>query len=394
MMRKFVNVLKVGLPGFLIVAVCAAAATRLPFKNQDIRSQLDARPLTQYHNPTSQTFFDGTWMTEVGNYVDDRISGRIKLLEIHAFVTRRVLREQEVSGIWEDPNTEMLFTRPSTLPIPDEMDSSLARLKAATEVTSTPLIFAYVPRKEEAFQDALPKYWVNRYALGKAKIIEKYGQYGTVLDLAPAVSQIDTRDSMWFLTDHHWKPAGAITAAGELRAQLLKMGITAPHAVPELDITKKYPEFIGSIGRRLTRTGFTRADQFVIPWTSQSTEKRCTDQPIETKVCSLSAFEEKIGKSKDKYANRYATFHGGDNGIDDVRGNGQGTYIILKDSFGDSAVPYFALGAKRVIAIDERHYVGKPISEIIKQIKPDAVIVMHNQVSLFGLTPEQFAVWQ
>lgn len=394
MMRKLVNVLMIGLPGFLIIALCAAVSMRLPFKNQPVRSQLDARPLTQYHNPTTQTFFDGSWMKEVGDFVDDRITGRIKLLEIHAAVTRQIFREEEVAGIWEDPNTEMLFTRPSTLPIPAEIDNALANLKAGTDASNTPLIFAYVPRKEEAFKDALPKYWVNTYAPGKEKILAKYEQYGTVLDLAPAVSRKDTRDSMWFLTDHHWKPAGAITAAGELREQLLAMGLTAPHPIPALDIKKQYPEFIGSIGRRLTRTGFTRADQFVIPWTSQSTEKRCTDKPIETKTCTLSAFEEKIGKSKDKYANRYATFHGGDNGIDDVRGNGVGTYIIVKDSFGDSAVPYFALGAKRVIAIDERHYVGKPISEIIKQIKPDAVIVMHNQVSLFGLTPEQLAVWK
>ena len=94
------------------------------------------------------------------------------------------------------------------------------------------------------------------------------------------------------------------------------------------------------------------------------------------------------------YSNRYGVFLGGDNGIDDMRGNGTGTYIVLKDSFGASFTPYFALGANRIVAIDERHYNGPPLSELLREIQPDGVIVMHNQLTLSTFGDHEVSVWR
>jgi len=393
-MRRLLQGLKNGFLGFVLLGVCSLLMVAYSTQNRPHNSALDARILSVFKMPTEKTFRSGSWMKATESFLDDRILGRTRMLGLHQIVAQKVFAAQEVAGVWTDPKTHIMFDPMPVLRSPLEYQTPLADLRAKTAQAEVPLLMVYVPRKQEVFADVLPKHWDNTYLDDKAAIIDQFNQAGTTLDLTPIVGDSATRTKNWYRTDHHWNYPAAIAARNAVTLQLQQMRIATPQPLPVLNQMRHYPKFIGSVGRRLTATGVAQPDVFQIPWVTHSGLTRCSEQPLDTPVCSKSILVNSIGNRKDQYTNRYATFLDGDNGIDDIRGSGTGTYVILKDSFGDAFVPYFALGAKRVVSIDERHYSGATLSQVIAQIHPDAVIFLHNQLSMSTLTTDQMAIWR
>ena len=393
-MRRFFLTLRAGFVGLVLISLCVVGFSSFTQKNQPYKSNLDGRMLAEFESPTVESFLDGSWMKGTENFFEDRIIGRTTLLKLHEIFARKILHSLEVSGVWTNPTNNMMFEVTPELADPSHLDSALNDLKQTVSAAHVPLLMVYVPKKQEVFADQLPKHWTNSYVADRPLVLDAFGRTGEVLDLTHVVGASDTRDKNWFLTDHHWSGTGAIAASNAVRAKLEAMGLPAPHDLPELTHVTKYKPFIGSIGRRLTSSGVPQTDDFSIAWSPKAQLTHCMNKPATTAVCNEPIFFDKIGNSKDPYANRYATFMSGDNAIDDLRGTGTGTYIVLKDSFGDSFVPYLALGAKRIVSIDERHFTQGNLSTLIQQVKPDGVIVMHNQLSLSLLTPDQLAVWK
>ncbi len=393
-MKKTLTLIRYALAGIAFVLICLLSFGYLTQQNHTVKSFLDGRVLTEFHVPTKSTFLDGSWMKETEGYVDDRMVGRRLLLTLHAAVATKVFRSNEISGVWIDRKTGMLQEDMPVLAPIERLDAGLTNLQAITTTNHVPLLFVYIPKKQEAFADVLPKNWDNVYLDNKPSVLAEFAKHGPVLDLTPTVSDKSTRMKDWFLTDHHWSQYGAMAASTAVRNQLNLMGLPAPTALPTMDISTKYPNFIGSIGRRITTAGVPKRDPFTVTWSSKSDLTHCMNRSIHRAVCNDPIFSKARGYQKDVYSNRYGTFMGGDNGIDDLRGNGTGTYIILKDSFGDSFVPYFALGAKRVVAIDERHYSGEALSKLIADVKPNGVIFMHNQLTMSTFTDHEIAAWR
>ena len=389
-MKNFRN----ALAGILLILLATLSLVWLTQRNNPMRSTLDGRNLALYSNPSVKNFLDGSWMKQSENFVDDRMLGRRVLLNLHAAIATQIFRQSEVAGVWIDRDSKMLFDKTPALPPIARLSASLSELQNTAARTHTPMLFVYVPKKEEVFSDALPAHWKNSYLDNKQATIDEFAKHGPVLDLTSIVGDKATRSRMWFKTDHHWNGNGAIMAADGVRAKLATMGLPVPKALPVLDEKTKYPDFIGSVGRKITYVGVPQADNFSTKWSSEIILRRCVNKPAETKVCTKPIFVKSRAKDKDVYANRYSVYMGGDNGMDDVRGNGTGTYIIFKDSFGDAFTPYFALGAKRVITIDERHYKGVPIAELIRLVKPDGIIFMHNQLTMSTFTDKEASVWR
>ncbi len=389
-MKKLSFLNKSSFLGLLVLLITAMVLTVVVISNNPTKSNLDARKLTQFSKPSVDSFLSGEWMSNSEEYVNDRIPFRELMISTYVQMSKTVFQQVELSGIWVEPGSKMLYDKTAALTGLGALDQNLAELKKATSTEDVPLLLAYVPRKQEVFANELPMHWENTYLEQKPKTIASLNAIGETIDLSPAVSS----QSDWFLTDHHWSGEGAMSAANALQKKLMQMGLPTSPLEGEIDTSIEFQTFIGSIGRRITEVGIPKQDEFEIPWTSSEKVFRCTEVHSETESCNEPVILESIGEAKDKYTNRYAAFLGGDNPIDDIRGPGKGTYIVLKDSFGNSLVPYLALGSERIVAIDERHYRDGNLTELIKKVKPDAVIFLHNQLSLASFDDEQFAVWR
>lgn len=358
--------------------------------SQPKRSFLDAKMLTTLALPSFSSIQDGTWMKTTEDFLNDRIPFRESLISTYIQSSKYVFRQPELSGVWIDPDTNMLFDKtPKKLNL-GELEGNLLSIKSATDGANVPLLLAYVPRKQEVFDSKLPKHWTNSYLQAKPSTLSAFQATGETIDLTEFV----VPESNWYLTDHHWSDDGARSAAIAIHDRIWEMDL--PIGSLHLDSTgkKMYPEFIGSIGRTLTMPGLPERDKFSISWPSNAPVTRCEYLSNEENLCTGAVILEEFGRTPSPYANRYAAYLGGDNPIDDIRGNGAGTYIVLKDSFGNSLVPYLALSAERIVAVDERHYRDGNLTSLIKAVNPDAVIFLHNQLSLSGFTSEQYSVWK
>ncbi|MBE3073881.1 MAG: hypothetical protein IMZ75_02880, partial [Actinobacteria bacterium] len=127
--------------------------------------------------------------------------------------------------------------------------------------------------------------------------------------------------------------------------------------------------------------GATRSpDHFAIPTPPTWRARTCLGG-----VCDRATFVVANARKKDPYANRYKAFMGGDYGYQRTENPdpaARGTIILLKDSLGDALSTYLAERVKTLITIDERHYRGQDIRDLVAQHHPDLVIVMHNQMSM------------
>jgi hypothetical protein len=358
--------------------------------NEPRRSFLDARMLTKFVLPNFNSIQDGTWMKITDEFVNDRIPFRESLISTYVLSSKYVFRQPEPSGVWTDPDTKMLFDKaPKKLNL-RELERNLLSIERATDEATVPLLMAYVPRKQEVFNSKLPKHWDNSYLQEKPNTLSAFQATGSTIDLTEFVGSVTD----WYLTDHHWSDDGARSATVAIHNRISEMNL--PIGILDIDSTgkKTYPDFIGSIGRTLTMPGVPARDKFTISWPTISQVSRCENLSSAGDICTGAVILDDFGNEPSPYANRYAAYLGGDNPIDDIRGPGKGTYIVLKDSFGNSLVPFLALSTERIVAVDERHYREGNLTSLIKAVNPDGVIVLHNQLSLSGFSKEEYNVWR
>src|SRR4029078_5910177 len=86
---------------------------------------------------------------------------------------------------------------------------------------------------------------------------------GRVLARSPTLSDPARRDGYYWRTDHHWTPAGALAGLDAISAKARSMGVDIP-ADARTYVTRTYPDFYGSTGRRVTAVATQSPDRFVI----------------------------------------------------------------------------------------------------------------------------------
>ncbi len=208
-----------------------------------------------------------------------------------------------------------------------------------------------------------------------------------------------TEEEMFFITDHHWKPSGALWATDKILSELnSRYGYT--YDKDKTDISnyniKTYENwFLGSqgkkAGRYFTPLGVDDFDIITPKFKTHLTE----EQPFKDHFREGSFIDTVMymenADTKDHYTkNPYAAYSGGDfrEQIITNKLNPDGRKIlIVRDSYACALVPFLSLNAGSVHAVDVRSdsmYVGGKINvhEYIDKIKPDYVFVFYSGAPL------------
>lgn len=344
-------------------------------------SELDGRPLATLPAPSVSSVQNGSWMTDAEAWLDDHIPSRRRWVTLHARIASQALRQPVINDVYVDDPLGMELEKPPKLHVPKVLGERARALGDSVRATGTPILWVYVPRKEEAFNDRLPGGWHNYLEDGRPAVLRAMGEGGPVLDLTPTLADPRLRDSYFWRTDHHWTPAGAMAGLEQIRREAGKMGVDIPRD-DRTYVNRGYPSFYGSEGRKVTAGATPEPDDFVIPAPRKWRAHSCRSG-----VCDRPTFVTSLARSRDQYANRYAAFLGGDYGYQRIENSdpqAHGTIVILKDSYGDALSTYLAERVKTIIAIDERHYTGQDIARLVARTKPELVMVMHNAVSMLG----------
>lgn len=218
-----------------------------------------------------------------------------------------------------------------------------------------------------------------------------------VLDLRDAV-EAEGKDniSLFFHTDHHWKPETALWATNLIAKRLTQLAdldyTYDASLLQESAYDKKIYKnnFLGSQGRRVTLT-FAKPEDISIFY-----PKEKTSFSIEIPLYGIKqdgdfsiGYDMNELREGDYYhRNAYGAYGYGDMPYINVLNHDlpQGKHVLLiKDSFADSVGMFLARTLGRLEIVDLRAF-GGSVQTLIREHKPDAVIILYNP-SVIGDSP-------
>ena len=256
--------------------------------------------------------------------------------------------------------------------------------------------FMYVQLPCKAYTDELMPPGTHTYGYADADELITSLNAGNVavLDLREEIDAAGfSIPELFFNTDHHWKPSTALWAAGVTAARLA--GTVEGYMFdPEIYDPANYEKteyqvwFLGSLGRRTGRffggiedfeTLIPRFDTDFHLYTQSQTDgnEREKDGPFADSLMALGYLDE-----KDLFSDMtYFTYMGNEYRLSTVTNRmapNDRKILMLRDSFSCTLLPYLALSAGEITAIDMRYYSDLKLKEYIEDNDFDAVIIAYN----------------
>jgi len=113
-------------------------------------------------------------------------------------------------------------------------------------------------------------------------------------------------------------------------------------------------------------------------------------------ACDEPGLKQQWLSNPDPLANRYYAFLGGGfrtMHLHNDSPNAHGTVVMLKDSYSHPVALMLAERVTDLYLVDERGYDGAPFGQFVREVDADAVVVLHNQVTLLSKAFER-DVWR
>ena len=198
-------------------------------------------------------------------------------------------------------------------------------------------------------------------------IFAAVGQSASVLDLRPTFTA-DKDEYLYFKTDHHWTPNGAYRAYEQFCA--LK-GLTPFDRSAHDAIT--VPDFQGT-HYSATRLWNVENDEITYyPLKNPMTIYRITGEA----AYEPETTENLINTQKFDTRDKYAAFLDGNNGYSVIEGDGEGSILVVKDSYANSFIPYLTANYGKIGVVDFRNF-KYGLDSTIEKEGYDEVLILYN----------------
>ncbi|MGD9559631.1 MAG: DHHW family protein [Oscillospiraceae bacterium] len=189
------------------------------------------------------------------------------------------------------------------------------------------------------------------------------------IDLREAFIQADAAgQQVYYRTDHHWTTTGGALLAYQALCEATGKTPTVPSDALLVDVE-------GFLGTNYAKTlrPFTRPDTlryYDLP-NPMTIYKPQTDGGLSEQQTDI------MDKSQLDKFDKYAAFLHGNNGYSVIEGNGEGSILVIKDSYGNCFVPYLVESYAQVGVIDLRDWVAG-IDSVIEQDGYDDILVLYS----------------
>lgn len=177
-------------------------------------------------------------------------------------------------------------------------------------------------------------------------------------------------EQLYYKTDHHWTSLGAYTA---YRLYCEAMGLEAK-AEDAFEKTE-YPDFFG--------TTYSSSGYFLAkPDTLEIWEDKQVSDNVRVTITEGAKSEEYASMYFDSHLSEddmYPVFLDGNHAlvtIENQNAEGDGTLLIIKDSFAHCAAPFLAENYSKVIMVDLRYYKNS-VSELAVSEKADDILFLY-----------------
>lgn len=354
-------------------------------------SQLENRQLAMRPDASVQSVIFNKYFKRFGTYYNDQFPERNFWIEGNTDIDKNLFHKTVIRDIYVAPDGYMINpVKPGRL-TPKTIAGKVNAFTTKVEKGKADVYFALVPDKATMMENKLPKYWPGVGNKLSNELMKQFSSQTDAMDLRPVIKKHLNEPNMYFYTDHHWKAKAAYYAYNAIIKTMAKKHPKIGKPVPKSDFTwTEYPKpFYGTWARRTTKSYAKKPDTVTIA------KPKFPEKPYSICYrgkCGRGFYNYQILKSPDLYANRYVTYFDGDvpEGVIKNPNNNNGLkLLILKDSYANPTIQFFARNFSETRVLDLRHYKKMSVYNYIKKNNIDCVLFVHNINSLV-LTPQFF----
>ncbi len=329
-------------------------------------SEMENRVLNQRPRFTVEKLVANEYTLEYEEYVNDQFIWRDRWITIKS-ISESALQKIENNGVAFGEEGYMferyVFDRP-------QFEKNLGFVQEYLEkYPDQHVTLAVIPNSFAVLRDKTPDYFPN--ADQRLLIDEMHSRIEAdnvdKLDLYDALR--DHRDEyIYYRTDHHWTTTGAYYAYAEYVESL---GM-APATLENMTQYAKPQE--GFYGTYYSKAKLYNAVPDTITW---------YDLPVESVNIDGKDYNSMYDTSKLEVRDKYASFLWGNHGLTKIVSNSEAEnptrVLVIKDSYGNSMVPFLTQSFDQVWVVDLRHVFS--LSAVLEQAgeEPfDDVLLMYN----------------
>ena len=332
-------------------------------------SELERRPLAQFPDFSFSSLVKNEWTAKYGEYTKDQVIVRDSWLKAQSLCESLLFQKEEIGGAMIGKN-DALFTKMFALTPTEEklLQKNTTLVQQFIEKFPGQVTFLLAPSSSVINAEELP---------ANTPMLDENARLDTIFSTVGEANSLDLREpftvakddvQLYYDTDHHWTSYGAYLAYQQF-CQL--RGLT-PMEVTESDYTI-VPDFYG--------TTYSKA----LYWKSKPDSIAYLDLPNAMTVWNVSPTFEltenftatMYDKSKLEQGDKYAMFLYGNNGYSTIEGDGEGSILVVKDSYANSFIPYLTANYARIGVIDPRGF-GLSVADFAQQEGYDEVLLLFN----------------
>lgn len=318
---------------------------------------LTAKGLNQFFNNYTQ-------------YTKDQIPGRDGWISLQSFVETALFQKTQSGGVLLGDEGQMINR---TFGLVSSEERTLPRnIAAVTSLASRypgKVYTMVVPSAATIYPERVP---VGAPLLDETvylkqiqTAVEEAG--GTFVSVAQTLS--DHRDEyIYYRTDHHWTTQGAYYAYSQLCSLLglTPFDLSAHQAV-------EVPDFYGTFYSR-ARTWNAQPDTLTYYQLDNPLTIYTVTGPGMPEAGNTTGLYD---LSKLEVYDKYAAFLHGNNGMSRVEGDGEGSVLVIKDSYANSFVPFLTANYADIDVVDLRNY-NYGLDTLIDQNDYDQILVLYS----------------
>lgn len=328
---------------------------------------LENRKAAQFPTVTAAGLLNGSWQKAFGTWMQDQVMGRDQWINLQRAADEAVFRKTEEDGILLGKD-RWLFTAQFTEG--DAVQAQTAKNVAAVSEFAArypgKVTFLLAPSAAVVYPEKLPSGapMVDENA-NLDRIFAQIGQTAAVLDVRDTFAA-HKDEYLYFKTDHHWTTHGAYLAYEQFCAQ---KGLTP---CPRGD-GETVSDFYGT---HYSATRLWNAEPDTIVWypmDNPMTVYRITGEA----QFEVDRVEPMINTEKFATRDKYAAFLDGNNGYSVIEGDGEGSILVVKDSYANSFVPYLTANYAKIGVVDFRGF-AYGLDTTIEQEGYEEILVLYN----------------
>ena len=308
----------------------------------------------------------GEFTSDIESYMSDQIFMKDQLVSLKT-VTDRTLLKNYQNGVYFGKDGYYLQDYQENRPLIEKNISCLNDFADSLD-KSVDVSFLLVPNAVSVMSDKLPAVTQTDDQLESEKYISSI--LSDRINLCFPYDQLkDAAKStqVFYKTDHHWTAEGAKVGFDAL---MTAMNEDIPQVSYNIETVK---DFHGTLYSKAP-TDFSAADEMHFYTNPDNSVKV---NYVEENKQTDTLFDDSFKTKKDKYS----TFMGGNFALTEIETNGESDehVLIIKDSYANTVMPYFADKYKHITMIDMRYYhiMDKTVSEYVKDNGITKVIFLY-----------------